>query len=812
MNFLNNLGYAVKTLFAKGHKNVLKILSLGIGLSAGLILISKVCFEQTFDDFYHDADRLYHVNMEGEINSEFRVFSSTPGGIMPGMQDYFPQIEKSTRFTTLLGEVTLILEENDRRIDAGNTIIADSAMFSVLDRKCLAGNLSESLGIEGQAVICSSLAKKIAFSLNSSKVKNPDLNALIGQKFSFAGYDKNNKLTIAGVYEDYPLNSSFRPEVILSLKTIGRFIWDGSENKVGNERYKSIFKLAKGADVNDINKSIPDFMESFLPMDKLREYGFTMSFVAKPLTDYHTRDESQRNMILILGFIAVALLITSVLNYLLIVLSTTAVRGREMALRKCLGGSPSDTFRMMFAEALVHTALAAIIAVVVIFAFRTQIESLLGVKIEALFTGKPLWSCIIAIVALVVVNSICPTVFFNRIPIAAAFRNSKSTKRVWKLALLAIEFAAVVFLSAMMCIISMQYRKLTTADLGFEYKNLAMITLPEANDAQKNLLINKIRSLSEVDDACFSHMSPFEVYSGDNISIPGETHQLFNIQDAYYVDEHYFNVFGLKILEGSNFDPSLNADDEMIVDRKFEEMMKNTAGWDSVIGREVDVTAHRAPTRICGVINGLHTGTFANEAELYGTRPMGIFYCNSEKYAGMFLYIFVKYHSLTPEAMSVTDSAIRDILKEQAYSLTACKDAVLTGYEDTLNMRNSMIAGGLVTLLIALLGLIGYTVDEVSRRSKEIAVRRVNGAQFSEIRAMFLKDILLIALPSAVVGCLLAKLAAGRWEQNFSIQAGEPLWVFLMTAIAATVLISFISDIYVQFTASKNPAESIKTE
>ncbi len=812
MKFFSNIANATRNLTAKGHKNLLKILSLGIGLAAGLVLISKVCFEQTFDDFFYGSDRLYYLSMRGEVNSETRVFSVIPGGIMPLMKEYYPQIEDATRFTTITNESTAVLEENQRRINTGLVIVADSSMFRVLDRKCLAGDLNESLDVEGQAVVCSSVAKKMASSLSSGKNGKADLSSIIGQKFIFAGYSSEAILTIAGVYEDYPLNSSHRPEVIISLKSIGQFTWDGSQNLVGNERYRGFFRLTKGADVEAINSSMPEFMEKYLPMDRIREAGFSMTFTAAPLTSYHTKDETQRNMTLILGLIAVALLLTSVLNYLLIVLSTTAVRAKEMALRKCLGSSPSDIFLMMFAEALVHTVLATVIAGIAIFAFRTQIETILGVGVSSLFVGKPLAACVATIAILVILNSICPAIFFNSVPIAAAFRNFKSSKRMWKLSLLAVEFIAVAFLGSMMCIITLQYHKLTSADLGFEYKNLAMVSLPEANDAQKNQLIKDIRSLSGVEDACFSYMSPFGLYSGDNISIPGEVRQLFNIQDAYYVDEHYFNVFGLKIIEGSNFTPGLSANKEMIVDRKFVEMMKNTAGWDSVLDREVEVSAHRGPTRICGIIDGFHTGTFANEDEEYGKRPMGIFYCNPETYAGMFNFIFVKYDVLDPEAIRRTDNVIKSVLQDQAYNIKPCREIVRSCYEETINVRNSIIAGGVVTLLIALVGLIGYIMDEVRRRSKEIAVRRINGAQFSQIRRMFLRDIMYIALPSTIAGCVLGKIAAYHWEQSFSIRAGEPLWVFLATGLLTIGLISILSDLYVQFTARKNPAESIKTE
>ena len=131
----------------------------------------------------------------------------------------------------------------------------------------------------------------------------------------------------------------------------------------------------------------------------------------------------------------------------------------------------------------------------------------------------------------------------------------------------------------------------------------------------------------------------------------------------------------------------------------------------------------------------------------------------------------------------------------------------------TLPMKGRRNILKIMTLGVGLaVGLIGYTIDEVRRRSKEIAVRRVNGAQFSQIRSMFLRDVMAVALPSVAVGAVLAYLVAGRWEQNFSLQAGLPWWIFVGSIVAVLTIVAIISDIYVIRTAGTNPADSIKTE
>lgn len=341
MNIFSYIHAAVRTLPMKGRRNVLKVMTLGVGLAVGLVLASKVCFEKTFDDFYKDADRIYYLNEAIELNGSYKVYPQVAGGVVPKMKEYFPQIEEATRFTYIFETASMVMSESDKRVDVGLTCLGDTSFFKVFDRKCLAGNLIEPLGIESDVVISSKLATKMAAALTSGKKmdKKAAAAAVLGQKFTIAGDTQKYELTVGGVYEEFPLNSSYRLDMIVSMPSIGHFIYDGSENMVGNDRYKGFIKLKKGIDPSEIENGLPGFMDKHMPMDELRAAGYEMKFPIKPFVKFHEEDETQRNMTLVLAFVAFALLLTSMLNYLLIVLSSAAIRAREMALRKCLGSS-----------------------------------------------------------------------------------------------------------------------------------------------------------------------------------------------------------------------------------------------------------------------------------------------------------------------------------------------------------------------------------------------------------------------------------------------------------------------------------------
>jgi len=804
---------AVKTLPAKGRRNGLKILTLGIGLALGILLSTKVCFEQTYDDFYKDASCLHYLSEATMVEGEFTLYDQTSGGIAPRLKEYYPEVEDATRFTWFESYASLILTDTKNRVEAPLVMLADSNFFKVLDRKCLAGRLGPELGVPNNAVISSKMAEKIA-----GKGKGA-ASEVIGRQFTIGSRGEDKIMTITGVYEEFPLNASHRPDVLIALPTIGQFMFDGTDEVMGNDRYTTIFRLRKGTDLKAFDENLDGFVKRYLPYQEFSEWGIEFDFTARKYSNYHFDDSDAKNKTLILALVALALLLTSVLNYILIVVSTSVTRSREMALRKCLGSENSDMYKMMFSEAILHTLLAAVFGALLVLAFKDFFSGLIGTDVLALLAGRPLILALITLVIVILVNGIVPAVMFNRIPVASAFRNYRASKRAWKLGLLSVEFGAVSFLGVLICIISLQYSTLMNKDLGFEYKNILEVAIPESNPQEAARVMAEVKKLPFVEDASFGFNSLFNGLSGNMLTLPGENRQITNIRDGYYVDEHYLNTMGIKLIEGRNFTPGLGNDQEVIVDTKFVRTMQISEEWDDVIGKEVIISGHAGPegnrpATIVGVVDDVYTGNFSEENRIWESRPLAFFYLDNNKLSGNkhYPYIYIRFDKISQEKIAQTTNVISSVVPDQQIYPDALNNKHRYTHMDTMDTRNAILLGSVVALLIAILGLIGYTIDEIKRRSKEIAVRRVNGAQFSSIRKMFIMDIMKIAVPSVVVGCILAAFLARNWEQQFTLQVGLPWWIFVTVAIASLAIIAVISDIYVQMVANTNPAESIKTE
>lgn len=147
MNIFSYIHAAVRTLPMKGRRNVLKVMTLGVGLAVGLVLASKVCFEKTFDDFYKDADRIYYLNEAIELNGSYKVYPQVAGGVVPKMKEYFPQIEEATRFTYIFETASMVMSESDKRVDVGLTCLGDTSFSKSLTGSALQATSSNPLAL-----------------------------------------------------------------------------------------------------------------------------------------------------------------------------------------------------------------------------------------------------------------------------------------------------------------------------------------------------------------------------------------------------------------------------------------------------------------------------------------------------------------------------------------------------------------------------------------------------------------------------------------------------------------------------------------
>lgn len=780
---------------------IIKVLSLGVGMAIAVILIAKVCFELSYDNVYKDIDRIYKIRTGAVMQGEDKDFGQVSGAIAPGFKAEVPGVLEATRFTGIFNSEKFIIDDDGSKV-AAEHLLADSCFFRIFNRQFLAGEPEKALrSWSGDVAISKTFAEKLG-----------GVGAAVGKQI--ANEDNPNlKLTVCGVYEDFPKNGSIHADVILSIEAMSQ---RSLSNWVGNDRYVAFVKLAEGVDPASLKDAIHEMQKAHQPLEEMEKSGLTLWYFLSPLATEHSSKPEVRNLVFILAIIAALLLLVSIMNYVLVAISDVIRRAREVGVRKCYGAESWDINRILLRETACNLGLSLAVAAALVLAFRGAIESLLGVPVQDLITPLSVWIVICVVVLVFLVSAIIPAQMFTRIPISSAFRGYKESKRRWKISLLSFQFAINAVLVSLVLIVSFQYRKVLNTDPGYEYRNLVYETFPSYDQTKMNAIAGALRSLPEVEAAELTYTMPFEKASGNNVYLPGDDRELFNIADEYGASEGFFDMMGFRLVEGS----VPKGPNDVAVSKSFVTKMAAFADWsDGAVGKIVNISEHDQVT-ICGVYEDYVIGDVTDMDERPSVRFCWNrdFYTEADKdvdkydWSGLMHTIVIKLSEVTPAAMRKVEKTIREVAPDSDAEVKAYSETLVNMYDSTKQMKRTYELGALFALLIAVIGLISYVRDENYRRSAEIAVRKVNGAQSSEIVSMLVTDILKVAVFAVIIGDAGAWLVAHYWLQQFAVKiALNPLFFIAADIIVLAIIVSVIVIGSLRI-AHTNPVESLKNE
>ena len=793
---MKNLNIALRSLFKKGRSNGIKILSLGVGLAMGLVLISKVCFERSFDKFYPDSDRIYRLHENIIRDGEYKSYGQVSGGVATAMQVEIPEVEKATRLTYIGGDKELFKTQDGNRYSARYVVMGDTNVFDLLPRPILIGDPKETLSRPGYVMISNRIAKLLG-----------GAEQAVNKEFEFES-SPGQTYTIGGVFEDVPENSHLRFEIVASLEGMSKW---SRENWLGNDRYLGYVKLYPGTDPESLTTAIREMQGRHCDLEEVKKAGIDLTYSLVPLMDMHSNSDEVKSMNSLLGFLAFVLIFTAAMNYVLIVISTLINRTKEVAVHKCYGASDKNLFGMIMSETCLHMLISLLLAAFLIVLFRTKTEELLGATLGALFSTQTIVILIGVCIVIFFITGLIPTYMFLRIPVAAAFRNFKESRRYWKLCLLFIQFLATAYLVALLSVINKQYDYMVNVDPGYAYEKLAYCSTQGVEESVRNTAIEELRKIPEVDKVSACYDLPISGMSGNNVSLPGDDRELFNIADMYWVKDDFFSLMEIPVIEGEVFRSDGSASNKVMVSRSFVEKMEQVAGWTgSAIGKNIIITEHSQngePFTICGVYEDVCIGRSRKSATgTPDTRPTALFY---DRYAPM---ILIKFHEMSPENIKKAQKVLEDVMPDRNVTVTAYYMDMIDLYKDSRTFRDSVMIGGIVTLIIALIGLLGYTSDETNRRGREIAIRKVNGATAWSILKMISKDISYIAIPAIVIGMTVAYYSGTGWLEKFTEKAPIGFFIFLAGAMMVYVLIIACVLYRAWAVSNSNPVDSLKSE
>lgn len=785
----------------KNSDILIKVLSLGIGLAVGIVLIAKVFFELSYDSFYKDIDRVYTIRTWYSQHGDELDYGQVSGAVAVGFMEEVPGVEQGTR-TTFVFDGDTYLDEDGNKL-RGTLVCADTCFFKVFDRPILAGDPEQALSKWGCVMVSRSFAEKLVDEMPGQA--GHDVSGVIGKQIANADMD-GLKLTIEGVFEDFPKNGSLDYDILLSMETYGK---RSTDNWLGNDRYKGYVKLMSGVDPNTLTEAIRKMQEAHQPLEQIEAQGTSLKYFLKPFSKMHTSNPEVKTQVILLSIVAALLIIISLLNYILIVISSMVKRSKEVGVRKCYGAEGKHIYGMLTKEALLHIILSLALAAVIIFAGRGIVENLLGVPFQTLLVPQSIMAIAAVLVFVLIISIVVPAELYQRIPVYAALKNYTENSRHWKLGLLGVQVLINVFLVVMMLIIGRQYQKVSNADTGYDYKNLYYFDLFDGDRQAQVRAVETLKHLPEVSGVAATYNLPYMGSNGDNVSLPEDDRELFNIADQYDCSPEFYDLMGIQFVEGR----APRDSSEIVVDEKFVTKMAEFTDWnDGAVGKQVFITGHGENGMMDKgyfTISGVYKSYLIGNLQGVDERPSALFYGEIGSMSSWMPHILFK---VRPEALENVRGALNEALPDKEINIVSYEEEMRAAYADSKKMRNTMAIGAVFSLLIALLGLIGFIRDESLRRSKEMAVRKINGATTRDILSVFAKDIMKLSTVMAVIACIGAFFVARKWLEQFAEKVSlNPLY-FIGGALLVLTIVLGVVVLNCLRIARANPVESLKAE
>ena len=788
---------AFKNLPRRGQHNFVKILCLALGLAISSVIIAEIYFEQTYDTYFPGWERTYQISEVGTNHGETMEFTNTSGATAQGVKQYAPMVEAATSTHYFYDDAQCKME--DQNIISANIRMADSCFFDVFPQKILIGKAKQILSQPLSCLIDSETAAKIG-------------GNVVGKHFTLSNYP-GTTFTIYGVFEAFPWGSSFHgTQMILSRCSVPYvYSYDGRGQWVGNDSYGSYIRLAKGHEAKELKPYVNKMREDHFPLKEMKNMGIELNYDFTVLSDVYTQNPYIKKMGWIMGIIAFVLLFTSVMNYLLIIVGNLVGRSREMAVRKCYGAESKNIHAIIFSEALVHVGLSVVLAAGLVFLCKGTIENFLSAPVSTLVLNRGSWILVAICILVLLVGGLLPGWLYNKIPVAIAFRGYNENRNRWKLGLLGIQFVISGLLFSLLYIVNGQYQLMLGLNPGYDYDHVAIVSIDASNRDQRNQCLAEIRRMPNVKDCSSTFNVPLDGYdrSGNMVGVPGDEKNTFNIMEMSGVDDNFFKMMNIPIVQGSFFTERNDSCRQVIIDERGAEKLIKTWHWkDGVVGKQITCTGHDNNIfTICGVCRNIRWGAVETGGDGMNEFPDLYFYSAKTAY-----YMLVKFNELKDESLSELQSKVQAMYPNNKVIVKSYVSELANQYASQLNFRNGILVAGIVTMIIALFGLVGYTSDEVNRRRKEIAIRKVNGAKVKDILRIFLKDIMKIALPCIIVGDLGAWLIARQWLMSFSEKITMTPLLFIGVTIILLVIIGLSVIINCYKVANSNPVKYLKDE
>ena len=786
----NYLVIALRNLWRHKMITLINLVGMAIGFGIFLTFWSWVRFDLSFDKFHEDIEQMYVLNVRLTMNGSEYTSNRTGGIYAEVLVDNFSQVQSSCRVSQPqefeLGVPTGTEGEGvPMKYFTENEVLAvDSSFFNFFSFKLLEGNIDVIFSSRDHLVLTESLATKL---FGDEDPMNRTIR--IGEGGFF---------TVAGVVEDPPDESSIRFKALIGFHIMEEqgYPVDG----YGGTMFFNYFKLSSPVNMEALNSAINEYVDANHETD-LEAWYFLDSFER-----LHLYGESRG----IIGFymnLIMSLMILSIacINFINLTTASSSKRLKEIAIRKSAGASKKQLIIQFMGETYLLLLFSFYLGLFVAEHLVPVTARAFGVNLNANYSGASFWvqiSLIFIVTGLlaglypaVKIAGFRPLAFLSGKSINNYHKGSRSRK-----VLIVGQFTFSVIFIIVSVFTIRQYAYLKEADLGFNREDVVYIPTKGLVWEQFPLIKKELAELHFVAGVTSGSDVPVKIDRGE-IDWGEREGEHNKIARMLWTDTDFLSTFEIGLLEGEYFSEerdSLNYE-YVVVNQDLVELM----GWEDPVGRSFFLMDR--DFQILGVTENINFFPF--NLKVFGNEALIYLYDDVRE------YIFVRIlPGITPEQMETIGDVFRKYNPGYVFDYDFVSEFEYEALENTDGIKLVFKIFSILAIFIATMGLIGLSIFNNNRRTKEVGIRKVMGAHSGIIMKLLLSEFMKLVLLSNLIAIPVAYLILKKIFQIFSYSVDLKLSVFVLVFLLS-VFLSLITVTYQAFrTARSNPVNSLRYE
>jgi ABC-type antimicrobial peptide transport system, permease component len=814
---------AVRKIIKEKAVSIISLAGLVLGISTFLFFVSWIRSEKSFDHFWDGYDRIYRISLTKKVNgSPVLNTAMNYGGVGPVLRNEFPEIETQTTF----GKDVITAYTPENSFQDINFYYIDSTFFKVFPRSIVSESANIFSDIHG-AMLSQTMARKLFDN------QNP-----LNRKFKL---NEGWEFYVCAVFEDFPENSHMKAEMMVQWKSLfyymGNFNYETgvlnnnhiSEIKASDPysqgEWKNLYSytyIKLKPETNRISAIESQYKKVIAPCIKhIHDAGEDLAFTFQPISDIHLHsrlsDEVSVNgndfRIKAFGIIGILIILISWFNYINLSAAIQIKQAAKDQVKRIIGASKGQLFLQHFWETLLIHGVAGIVSFVAIVYLLKKGFHASGFSIYSLHYGWLLVICLFLVLTGTFLSSVYPILTIARIKATHVVKAVRSKPRLItsRQVLLIVQFSIAILLIISTGFVYKQIWSMQQQNLGIQL-NQVMVSYSPMTMIKKPALRSKLKAFQDEVKKIPGVVSftAAETVPGKNFRKTSANVYLEDSRENKYlfslanIDQQYFNFFAIKILAGTNFLSTSDYDSNDVILNATACKRLGIANPQTAINRTVYV--NKNPYRIVGVVDDYHHLSLKDEI------TPALFFKSLNWYFDIGYYCI----KVQPGNLNATIRQVKEtwsnIYPDEPYIYSFLDDSFNTLYREDENFGRTYLFFALIAIFIACMGLFALAKISAENKTKEIGIRKVNGARVTEILAMLNKDFIKWVIIAFIVACPLAWCTMHQWLQNFAYKTELSWWVFALAGAVAVVVAVLTVSWQSWRAATRNPVESLRYE